>query len=136
MTAHIYVDGSYRNTEKVGWAYACVENDDVKYLESGALIGDQYTALRQVTGEIFAAIKAVDYAVENGFKKIVIYYDYEGVKAWITGEWKAKKELTRKYRDIMKKFIKEKNIDIQFVKSPAHEGFNKVVDEAAKAEAL
>jgi len=136
MTAHIYVDGSYRNTEKVGWAFAHIVDNNVEKLQSGALIGERYTALRQVAGEVYAAIRAINYAIKNNFKKVVIYYDYEGIKCWVTGDWKAKKELTRKYRDIIKKFIKDSNIEIEFVKSEAHRDFNEIVDEAAKAEAL
>ncbi|MFQ9072177.1 MAG: hypothetical protein ACLR43_05120 [Faecalibacillus faecis] len=37
-------------------------------------------------------------------KHISIYYDYEGIEKWVTGEWKAKKEITK---NILKKYKKK-----------------------------
>ena len=50
------------------------------------------------------------------------------------GEWKAKKEGTRKYAEDMQEFMK--NVNIRFVKVKAHSGIpgNELADALAKYE--
>ena len=31
-----------------------------------------------------------------------LFYDYEGIEKWVTGEWRAKNPLTQTYRDFMR----------------------------------
>ena len=38
-----------------------------------------------IIGEIFGVINAVDWAISNGYEKIKIYPDYEGLSKWLTG---------------------------------------------------
>ena len=62
-----------------------------------------------------------------------MFYDYEGIEKWATGEWRAKKELNKKNMFL---FIQEKRkiIDIEFIKVQAHSGveLNEEVDTLAK----
>lgn len=76
--------------------------------------------------------KAILWALENGYKKITIYYDYEGIEKWANGIWKANKPGTQRY----KAFIAEKRqeIEIAFRKVAAHTGvkYNEMADQLAK----
>ena len=78
---------------------------------------------------------AINYAIENNYKEIDIFYDYEGIRSWAMGYWKTNKDETKAY----KKFFDEKKekIFINFHKVEAHTGdkFNEMVDSLAK-EAL
>ena len=76
---------------------------------------------------------AVKWALTNGYTEIEIRYDYEGIEKWVTGEWKAKNELTQKYVASMK--LWEQSVRISFLKIEAHSNnkFNDEADRLAKA---
>ncbi|MED9947073.1 MAG: RNase H family protein, partial [Peptacetobacter hiranonis] len=63
---------------------------------------------------------------------LVIYFDYQGIEKWCTGEWKANKKGTIEYRDFYNS-IKDK-LDVSFVKVAAHTGdkYNEMADQLAK----
>ena len=76
--------------------------------------------------------ESINWAIQYNKTKITIYYDYEGIEKWATGEWKANKSITKDYV----RFIGEKrnSLDINFIKVPAHSGvrLNEEVDKLAK----
>ena len=135
-----FVDGSYnKEAEKVGFG--------VIIIGKGREISSYYNSfdgkkdkgliqLRNVVGELKGVEEALDVATNNNIKHISIYYDYEGIEKWVTGEWKAKKEITKKYSEKVQE--KKKIIDIEFVKIPAHSGvyFNEEADRLAKNSIL
>ena len=75
------------------------------------------------------------YAVEQGFQKLYIYHDYEGIAKWCLGEWKTNKEGTKAYKAYFDS-IRDK-LQVVFVKVAAHTGdkYNEMADKLAK-EAL
>ena len=81
-----------------------------------------------IIGEIFGAINAMDWAVSNGYSKIKIYHDYEGLSKWITGEWKAKTQVSKMYVSIYRGKY-DGVIETAFEKVKGHSG-NKYNDEA------
>lgn len=128
-----YVDGSYNNTIKK-YSFGCVI-----LLPSGKIIkesgnGDnpESLAIRNVAGEMLGAMFAVKWALVNDYKEIEIRYDYQGIEKWVTGEWKAKNELTQKYASAMNKW--KSSIEISFQKVTAHSNnhFNDEADQLAK----
>lgn len=128
-----YVDGSYEHSKRA-YSYGCVLvfADEVIKL-SGKGNNEEFVNMRNVAGEIQGSECAIQWAVDNGYEEITIYYDYEGIEKWATGEWKAAKTGTIAY----KKFIEEKKKDIiiHFEKVAAHTGveYNEMADELAKA---
>ena len=128
-----YVDGSY-DAEKKVYGYGCVmilpDGNIVKM--NGAGNNKKSAELRNVTGEMLAAMIAVRYAIENGYKTIQICYDYVGVENWATAKWKTKTELTKKYAFSMQKWSKE--ITILYKKVAAHTNveYNEMADGLAK----
>lgn len=126
-----YVDGSYAEARRE-YAFGCV------FLDDGKIIGEMngkdgnpvYTGMRNVAGEILGAMKAVSYAIENGYDSVNICYDYAGIQKWAEGEWKAKRIGTREYRD----FMQSAPINITFTKIAAHTGetYNEMADRLAK----
>lgn len=129
----IYVDGSYSKNRGVG-GYGCVmvKGDKVIHTVSNSIEIDESENLWNVTGEIAGALAAIDWAISNNFKKVTLYYDYEGIKNWAEGSWSAKKKLTKNYVEKIKEL--SKLIEIQFVKVKAHSGdkYNEMADELAK----
>lgn len=128
-----YVDGSYNDAVKK-YAFGCV------FILPNGLIytafgnGDNEESLKQrnVSGEMLGAMYAVQCARKSGYKTIDIYYDYSGIECWVTGAWKAKNDLTRKYSMAMRMWAAD--IDIVFHKVEGHSGdkYNDVADKTAK----
>ena len=130
-----YVDGSYDDSQK-RYAYGCVFvlPDKVVTL-NGSDSDETYLSMRNVAGEILGSEHAIDWAIENGYEKIVIFYDYEGIEKWADDIWKANKPGTIRYKDFVK--AKRRMIEISFCKVAAHTGdtYNEMADKIAK-EAL
>lgn len=132
-----YVDGSF--DEKIGkYAFGCViitPNGEI-IRESGNGNNPDSIALRNVSGEMLGAMFAVKWCDKNGYPAIEICYDYIGIEKWVTGEWKAKNNLTQKYVEFMKENCTKFNIS--FKKIAAHTGnkYNEEADKLAKAALL
>lgn len=132
----VYVDGSYN--EKTGeFSYAAIPIEDgyiIKDILSGKgrLIGVKN--VRQIAGELYAALQGVDYAIANGHKRVVIIHDYIGICYHATGVWERNETSSIAYFNEMQKRMKQ--IEIIFVKVNGHSGdlFNDLADEIAKSE--
>lgn len=128
-----YVDGSYDDSLKK-YAFGCVFllPDGRIYTDYGN--GDNPKSLqhRNVTGEMLGAMYAVKFAMLNGFSGVELCYDYQGIEKWVTGEWRAKTELTEKYAVNMREW--GGRIRLTFTKVPAHSNvyYNELADKMAK----
>lgn len=130
-----YVDGSYDHSQ-LRYAYGCVMVlPDEEVTLSGSDNDEEYVSMRNVAGEILGSEKAVLWAIEHGYKKVTIYYDYEGIEKWANHLWKANKTGTQRYQAFIDE--KRKEIEICFEKVIAHTGvkYNEMADGLAK-EAL
>ncbi len=129
-----YVDGSYEHS-LLKYAFGCVFllPDGRVLTENGSGNNPDSAKLRNVTGEMLGAMFAVRFAMKNGFRKIEIRYDYEGVEKWVTGAWKSKTELTQKYAQAMRSWSTK--VQISFTKVAAHTNvyYNEMADQLAKA---
>jgi ribonuclease H-related protein len=131
---HVYVDGSYNSqTEKYSYAFVAVRANVIEYIESGASIDSVNSNIRQIAGELEAAVKAVEYAIEIGDKQVVIFHDYEGVSHHATGFWERREESSVRYYNKMKDLM-SKDIEVIFVKVDSHTGdlYNELADEKCK----
>ncbi|WAW13998.1 ribonuclease H family protein [Peptostreptococcus equinus] len=136
-TYEAYVDGSFETSKKVyGSGVVILKNG--KIIETMSKKGSNINnlSMRNVAGEIEAAIIAIDYAIKNNIGTLNIHFDYNGIEKWCTGEWKANKDGTKYY----KQFCDEakKKIKINFIKVKAHTGveFNELADKLAKESIL
>lgn len=127
-----YVDGSYDSTTN---QFSC----GVVFFYNGheehfsELFDDARLAeMNNVAGEIKGSEMAIKYCLDNKIKSITIYHDYEGISKWSTGEWQAKKEGTKAYKEFYDDA--SKTIDIHFVKVKGHSGdkYNEMADQLAK----
>ena len=94
---------------------------------------EELATMRNVAGEIKGSEAAMRFAKENGYKKLAIHYDYEGIQKWCTGEWAAKKEGTQAYQRIYEEM--KQHVQIKFVKVKGHSNdkYNDYADMLAKS---
>lgn len=129
-TLIIYVDGSYYEGE---FSYGMVvlwEGKEETY--SQKVEDTELAKMHNVAGEIKGAEAAMQYALDHGAKRLVIYHDYEGIAKWCNGAWKANKPGTQDYRDLYNRA--KEQVDISFVKVTGHSNdkYNDMADELAK----
>lgn len=126
----VYVDGSYRNSDKSHSYGVYMFNDEEEYTYSKRFFKD--SDMRNVSGEIKGAMRAMEEAAKLGKKKIYLHYDYEGIRSWALGFWKTNKEGTIYYKNFYDS-IKNK-LEVKFIKVEAHTGvkYNELVDKLAK----
>ena len=128
-----YVDGSYSHEKGIyGSGAVFLYNGEVIEKRKSAGKDKDLLEMRNVSGELIGALMSMEYALENGYKEIVIRYDYAGIEKWALGEWRTKKPGTKKYK--YKYLDYRDKLDIHFDKVEAHSGdkYNDMADALAK----
>ncbi len=125
----IYVDGSYMNG-KVGYGAIILKSDTPVKEIYGVVTDDYATQSRQVGGEIVAVQEGLKWCENEGIKDASIYYDFQNLEKWATGEYKTNNTLSQSY----KSFIDNCKINIKWYKVKSHTGvkWNDKADELAK----
>jgi ribonuclease HI len=129
-----FVDGSFNPKTKVYGAGVLIFYGDgtiQTFIDSGK--DPEMVSMRNVAGEILAATHAIRIAEEHMIKFLTIYYDYEGIKHWATGEWAANKKKTKEYVKTIEQAASD-GLYILFHHVKAHTGveYNEKVDQLAK----
>lgn len=129
----VYVDGSF-NAKTKEYGYGCVLIDHQKVIKEVYGKGNHkdFVSMRNVSGEIFGCLAALELALTYQYQHVYIYYDYEGIEKWATGAWQTYKAGTKYYKDKIEEY--KKQISITFIKVAAHSGdfYNERVDMLAK----
>lgn len=117
----IYVDGSWKPKlpTHAGWAYV-IYQDDIEIVRDYGVIESKS---RQVDGELFATLKALDTLSKLQFNnsRLELHYDYIGIEAWAMGKWKARSEIAKFYVKELEPF-REIVDQLYFVKIKSHAG--------------
>ena len=142
MGAVAYVDGSY-NTSTKRFAYGIVfftgavdqdgNRQELHY--SQAFTHEELSEMRNVAGEIMGAAQAMKIARTLKIPELTIYHDYEGIAKWCTGEWKAKKTWTQKYKVFYEEVSRDVRISFVKVKGHSNDRYNDLADELARKAA-
>lgn len=138
----IYVDGSHMDN-KIGYGLIYTKEGKIRLKDCGRVVlasnilselesDTQGNDPRNVAGEIYGAIRAIQVAIANGDKEVVIGYDFMGIECWITNSWTARSAYSKRYVEYVNS-LKDR-IKVQFVYTKAHNGhnFNEMVDKLAK----
>ncbi len=133
--AYAYTDGSFNDQTGLtgGGGVLYFQGKTYEFLVATNKNNTEYNEMRNVGGEILAAMAAILKAKELGCKSLRIYHDYEGVGHWVRGTWKANKEATMRYAMFCRS-QQANGIELQFVHVEAHTGVadNELADELAK----
>lgn len=130
-----YVDGSFNVKTNIFSCGVVIihNNQEIKLKEK--FEDSNLASMRNVAGEIKGAMKAMEYCIQNNINELHIFYDYDGIEKWCTGDWKTNKPATSEY----KKFYNDmkNNLDIYFHKVKGHSGdkYNDMADALAKEAA-
>lgn len=127
-----YVDGSFNLKSKTyGAGVVFVGREKIEKFSKSYT--DSYYIHRNVAGEVKASELAIKKAIDQGYKKIIIHHDYQGIASWAEGDWKRNNELTMAYKEFVDGA--RKKVDIGFVKVKGHSNdkYNDMADALAKA---
>ena len=129
-----YVDGSFNaKKNRYGWGLVFITDYDATPDQTfGGGDIPELAQMRNIAGELIGAAKAIEKAIELGFKKIYIYHDYTGIAKWAEGDWRANKPYTQRYADFAKKAMNQIEISFQWVKGHSNDLYNDMADELAK----
>lgn len=131
-----YVDGSF-DIQVQRYAFGAIiitpKSEIIK--ESGYAEDANGVAIRNVAGELLGAIYVCRWAINNAYTSIKLYYDYEGIEKWASGEWKAKNIITKRYIEEMQKIKPVLSINFNKVAAHTNNTYNEMADQLAK-EAL
>ncbi len=130
---YAFTDGSFDSTTGIfGYGGFLVENGKEHILQ-GSSDDPEMAASWNVAGETYGAMAAIEKAGELGLSELTIYYDYLGVEKWATGEWKANKPVSQRYRE----FVSSCGVKLSFVHVKGHSGIpgNERADKLAREAA-
>ncbi|MGL4393785.1 MAG: RNase H family protein [Brevinema sp.] len=124
-----YVDGSFMDG-KISWACVIAENNELVFEGKGLVPLSAEEGSRQIAGEVYAVLNALEYLKNTGEKTLTIYYDYKGLEMWATKKWKANSPIAQFYVAKLMQY----RVSINWKKVKAHTGhrFNEQADRLAK----
>lgn len=131
-----FTDGSFEeslNEYSYGAIAFSPENETFTFCDRGARA--DFLSSRNIAGEVEGVLAAVRWAFLNGYPKLKIYHDYEGLSAWATGRWQAKGAVSCYYLEELKRYDGAVRITFEKVKGHSNNAYNEAVDKLAK-EAL
>lgn len=139
--ANVFVDGS-RNEELTKYSYGIIifhkASDGLKKITLyKSMIDPEGLALHQFAGEMKAAMVAIKWAIDQNLKLVNLFYDYEGIEKFATGEYKHTNNVVSADYVAFIKTVSSK-ISLVFHKVKAHSGitFNEEADSLAKRAVL
>ena len=134
----IWVDGSCfpqaDGSLRIGWGLLVKQDNEEVYRAKGNDIPPEAHRHRNVAGEIFGILKALEWCQAQGITEVSLNFDYQGLESWATGVWRAKFPFRQHYS----RTVKASNITIHWIKVKAHSGNpeNEIVDQLAKEGAM
>jgi len=130
-----YIDGSYNQAAGVySWGGFLSIGGEITILQ-GTGSRPEYLQRRNEAGELIGALQVLFECVRRKVPEIVLYHDYTGTGAYITGSWAAKNPLAAYYRNTFD--LLADNVTVHFAGIRGHAGIagNELADALAKQAA-
>lgn len=129
---YAFVDGSFNPDTGVYGYGGYLFDGTTKYPLQGHGRNPEMASMRNVAGEIEGSMAAVRKAEELGIREMTMFYDYQGIEQWATGQWKTNNDSTRAYAEFMKS--DNRSVSLSFVHTKGHSGIegNEIADVMAK----
>lgn len=143
MILDVYVDGSYfKKTPHLTFGGIVIVDNKVKNnvisIRRVETDKPQFVSMNNAGGEVVASLVGIIDACQicNGEKSTLnIYYDYKGVRDFLTGDYNARKDGNLQYVHAVRSVLsKNPNVNLKFFKIKSHSGnkFNDLADTVAK----
>lgn len=127
----IYTDGSwFRDRCLAGWAFVQIVGEEAVYVKSGRLYGKYVT---NVDSELYAAMKAIEYAQLKQAKVLELCHDYTGVREFALGKSRPRNENVKRYVEVYRQAV-ESGTCIKFTKVDKSDRCNLIADALARGE--
>ena len=133
-----WVDGSFSIIDKngiYGGAAVTYIGDDKTPLEcKWADHQNNMGRLRNVAGELLAVMGITQklLPLKDNIESTIIFYDYDGIAKWATGEWQARKDVTQAYVKYIRPVMESLHIEFVHVKGHSGNVNNERADRLAK----
>lgn len=112
---YAYIDSAYHyELDKFSYAIILTNHEDT-IIEKfyGSSRSKKYLSSKGIAGEVFGALYAIKYAIQKGFKKVVIHYKYEGLEQWATLDWNRNKPISMDYQSSLFHYSKDIYISVK-----------------------
>lgn len=131
-TVIAYVDGSYnqRARQFSSGVYIIHNNEEVYWVKTSS--NESSAQMRNIAGEIQAAMMAMDYAVKHNARKLVLYYDYAGIELLAKKIYKPRREEVKGYVLHCDETMQNLEIEYHYVKGHSGDRGNDIADRLAK----
>ncbi len=137
--AYAFVDGSYNdncNGKKVYGYGGIVHVNGKDTFIRGNGSEAEYIVSRQIPGEVFGSLAAIEKAIELGVTHLVVFYDYAGIGNWATSgkRWRTEKPIAKAYVQRYDELSKKIKVNFYHIKAHTDIEGNELVDQMAKSE--
>ncbi len=128
-----FTDGSY-NEGLSEYSYGlCVfdhQGNEFDFFSKGN--NSQFVEFRNLAGEVFGVLTALDWAVSNGYDKIKIYHDLIHIQKWANGEYKADSPIATFYtKKLRERYDECISYEFVHVKGHSKNKYNEKADKLA-----
>lgn len=135
-SVELWVDGAcLQEVDRLRFGWACLIRCDGHeiYRHSSHQIDSTSVSQRNVAAELSAVLHGLEQCRLRGATRVTVYYDYAGIAAWATGQWRARTPWTAAYAQAVQAYP----LVITWQKVRAHSGvpLNELVDTLATAAA-
>lgn len=126
---YAFVDGSFIDGCS-GYGAVILKGKDIVAELSGKVDSPEAFNSRQVAGEIRAVIEVLEWCRNQNVNEITIFYDFQNIEKWATGEFRTNTPMTQAYKE----YIDNSDVKITWVKVESHTGIelNERADTLAK----
>ena len=129
-----FTDGSFEETVgKYSYGVVAISPNLKERTFSARGAKAEFLSTRNIAGEVEGVLTAVRWAFLNGYERIKIYHDYEGLSAWATGRWRAESPIAVYYVQEFSKYKGVVDVTFQKVKGHSNNKYNEIVDKLAKS---
>ncbi|MGV3150559.1 ribonuclease H1 domain-containing protein [Rothia sp. 11273D007AR] len=106
--------GTLNENSYYAGAFYCTKITDQGQIKHFRRNNSDYASQLGQAGEVFAAIEAFKWAIAEGLERIKLFYRYDGIEKWFTGEWSTGSKLAQHYVGITSDY--RELIEVDFFK--------------------